>query len=117
MPPPLSPPQPPLPGPDLPPALPVGGGAGTLTAVLPSSQPDILGLQQAELTDDTVETLPVVVSLPLPLPSQCQLPAAGLYDGLALPADLAKDPLIAVPAVAELILSEEPDQHDMRRRQ
>ena len=113
MPPPLSPPQPPLPGPDLPPALPAGGGAGTLTAVQTSSQPDILGLQQAELTDDTVETLPVVVSLP----SQCQLPAAGLYDGLALPADLAKDPLIAVPAVAELILSEEPDQHDMRRRQ
>ena len=107
---PLSPPQPQVPGCDLLAALPARGGGRALSTVETISQLDILSLQvqQTDLTDDTLETLPVIVSLP----SQTQLLCPCLYGGLTLPAVLGKDPLIAVCAVAELILSEEPGQHD-----
>ena len=112
MPLPVIPPQPDVPGSDDLAALPAGGCGRTLTTVQTISQLVKLRLHQTDLTDNTLETLPVIVILS----SHSQLLTSGLYDGLALPADLAEDPLIAVCAVAELILSEEPGQHDLNYR-
>ena len=108
MPLPVIPPQPDVPGSDDLAALPAGGCGRTLTTVQTISQLVKLRLHQTDLTDNTLETLPVIVILS----SHSQLLTSGLYDGLALSADLAEDPLIAVCAVAELILRDEADQHD-----
>ena len=106
---PVIPPQPELPGGDDLAALPAGGCSRTLTTVQTISQLVKLGLHQTDLTDNALETLPVIVILS----SHSQLLTSGLYDGLALLADLAEDPLIAVCAVAELILRDEADKHDV----
>ena len=102
---PVIPPRPDLPWSDDLAALPAGGCSLTLTTVQTISQLVKLGLHQTDLTDNTLETLPVIVILS----SHSKLLTSGLYDGLALLAELAEYPLIAVCAVAELILRDEAD--------